>query len=343
MENKFTSYLKKNGLLIALLAVALLILIALILNLVQGGFWIISGMNGKNAYELAVEEGFQGSRREWLASLEGKDGQNGVNGTNGENGSNGTNGKSAYEIACEEGFEGSLEEWLLSLQFGEDGADGQNGKNGKDGKDGENGLDGVSIVNVFINESGHLIVVLSNGERIDAGTMGNLIPSDTPKTDYQLAVEDGFTGTLHEWLCSYVNNSRPDTSVTHILVNNEGELTFTLNNGTVLNAGAIPENGNISESKDALGFYERFEMVVLYHESGALNLRDKPDITSGSIVCSLKTGTELVCIGAGEITDGDGDTSLFYRFYHNGKICYAKAKFFTPKPAEPAAPPTPAD
>ena len=65
-------------------------------------------------------------------------------------------------------------------------------------------------------------------------------------------------------------------------------------------------------------------------------------VLCGELSVTAKMG-ELVCIGAGEITDGDGDTSLFYRFYHNGKICYAKAKFFTPKPAEPAAPPTPAD
>ena len=334
MENKFTAYIKKNALLLSLLLVALLILVALILNLTQGGFWIISGMNGKNAYELAVEEGFQGTRREWLESLKGEDGINGTDGADGLDGTNGVNGKSAYQIACDEGFEGSLEEWLLSLQFGEDGADGkdgadgQNGKNGKDGKDGENGSDGVSIVNVFINESGHLIVVLSNGERIDAGTMGNLIPSETPKTDYQLAVEGGFTGTLHQWLCSYVDGSRTDVSVSDILVDDQGVLTLTLDDGSVLSAGKIPESGNISESQDELGFYERFEIVILNHSSGALNLRAEPNLNAGTqAVANLPNGTELVCIGAGEVENSDG-IFLYYRFLYNGKICYARAKHF---------------
>ncbi len=44
---------------------------------------------GKSAYEIAVENGFEGSEQEWLESLKGT---NGINGTNGTNGSNGTNG-----------------------------------------------------------------------------------------------------------------------------------------------------------------------------------------------------------------------------------------------------------
>ena len=340
MKDNVKAYLKKNALLIALLAVGVLILVALILNLLKGGLWIVTGMNGKNAYELAVEEGFKGTRQEWLNSLYGEDGTNGVNGTNGVDGldgQNGANGKSAYQLACEEGFEGSLQEWLLSLQFGEDGADGkdgadgQNGKNGKDGQDGENGRDGVSIVNAFINENGHLIVVLSNGERIDAGTMGNLIPSDTPKTDYELAVSGGeFSGTLHQWLCSYNDGSRQGVSIADVQRNEEGILEITLNDGTVLNAGVISADGRISESVDEMGFDQRFELVILYHESGALNLRDKPDITNGAIVCSLVSGTELICTGSAMIGEGE-DAELFYRFSYNGKDCYAKAKFFSLK------------
>lgn len=38
--------------------------------------------NGKSAYELAVENGFKGSEKEWLDSLNGKDGQPGADGKN---------------------------------------------------------------------------------------------------------------------------------------------------------------------------------------------------------------------------------------------------------------------
>ena len=337
MKEKVITYLKKNALLLSLLAVAVLILVALILNLVHGGFWIITGMNGKNAYELAVENGFTGTRQEWLASLAGKDGENGANGADGQDGVNGQNGKSAYDIACENGFEGTIQEWLLSLQFGEDGADGkdgidgQNGKNGKDGEDGQDGADGVSIVNVYLDDLGHLIVVLSNGERIDAGLIGS--PStETKKSDYDLAVEAGeFTGTLHEWLCSYNDGSRAGVSVKDAQINDAGELTVTLNDDTTLNAGVIGEDGTISTSVDSMGFSERFEIVILNHSSGALNLRADPNLNAGTTaVVNLPNGTELVCIGSGEVENSDG-TFLYYRFSYNGQICYARAKHFTQK------------
>ena len=53
------------------------------------------GEDGKSAYQLAVEAGYEGSETEWLASLKGKDGKdgtNGINGTNGKDGKDGING-----------------------------------------------------------------------------------------------------------------------------------------------------------------------------------------------------------------------------------------------------------
>src|SRR5690606_27998453 len=63
---------------------------------------------------IAVEEGFEGDRTAWLASLKGDAG---------EPGTIGVNGKSAYEVALELGFEGTEEGWLESLK-GEQGEAG---------------------------------------------------------------------------------------------------------------------------------------------------------------------------------------------------------------------------
>ena len=318
MKEKIVTYLKKNALLLSLLTVAIAILVFLILNLRQGGLWIISGMNGKSSYEIAVENGFTGSRQEWIAALQGKDG------------TNGTNGKSAYELAVENGFEGTLEEWLLSLQFGEDGkdgVDGENGKNGKDGKDGQDGApgtDGVGIVSVYIDENRHLIVVLSNDARIDAGEISGLTESQV-LTDYHRAVINGFTGTRHEWLCSYNDGSRAGISVKDIQINEKNELILTLNGDIVLNAGVIEADGSISTATDEMGFSERFEKVIL---TSTLNLRDAPNVETGNVIVSLPSGTELVCIGAGIVETSE---DVFYRFCYNGRICYAKAKYFIPK------------
>ena len=66
---------------------------------------------GKSAYEVAKENGFNGTETEWLASLTGAD------------------GKSAYQIAVENGFTGTETEWIESLK-GKDGKTPYVGDNG---------------------------------------------------------------------------------------------------------------------------------------------------------------------------------------------------------------------
>ncbi len=68
---------------------------------------LLASCQGKSAYEIAVEHGFEGSESDWLDSLIGEDGKDGNNGADGED--------------------------------GKDGADGEDGKDGVDGSDGEDG------------------------------------------------------------------------------------------------------------------------------------------------------------------------------------------------------------
>jgi hypothetical protein len=64
------------------------------------------GDNGESAYEVAVSEGFEGTKEEWLASLKG---------------ATGDDGKSAYQIAVETGYTGTKAQWVASLK----GTDGE--------------------------------------------------------------------------------------------------------------------------------------------------------------------------------------------------------------------------
>ena len=48
-----------------------------------------AGEDGKSAYEIAVENGFEGTEEEWLASLKGQDGEDGKDGAAGEKGDKG--------------------------------------------------------------------------------------------------------------------------------------------------------------------------------------------------------------------------------------------------------------
>src|SRR5690625_3600761 len=110
-------------------------------DLQQGG---VAGEDGKSAYEIAVEHGFEGTEEEWLESLkgeqgpqgeqgpEGPQGEQGPPGEQGPQGDPGEDGKSAYEIAVDQGFEGTEAEWLESLK-GEQGPQGPQGPEGPQG------------------------------------------------------------------------------------------------------------------------------------------------------------------------------------------------------------------
>lgn len=95
-------------------------------NVLEG----LRGDTGLSAYELAVQEGYQGTLQEWLRSLGGADAYE-VAKSAGYTGSReewlktliGETGLSAYELAKSEGYEGSLTDWIASLK-GEKGDKG---------------------------------------------------------------------------------------------------------------------------------------------------------------------------------------------------------------------------
>lgn len=95
-------------------------------NVLEG----LKGDTGLSAYELAVQDGYQGTLQEWLKSLGGADAYE-VAKKAGYEGSReewlktliGATGLSAYELAKSEGYEGSLTEWIASLK-GEKGDKG---------------------------------------------------------------------------------------------------------------------------------------------------------------------------------------------------------------------------
>lgn len=98
-----------------------------------------NGEKGSSAYQIAVEQGYQGSESDWLSSLKGDKGEKGNTGAKGNPGQDGADGKSAYAIAVEHGYENSEDEWLLSLK----GEKGDTGERGEKGDTGDRGLQGV--------------------------------------------------------------------------------------------------------------------------------------------------------------------------------------------------------
>ena len=68
-------------------------------------------LQGKSAYEIAVEHGFDGTEAEWLASLKGEKGEKGDDGYNGVNG---VNGKDAPAVTVADLFNMGVEMGLYT-------------------------------------------------------------------------------------------------------------------------------------------------------------------------------------------------------------------------------------
>ena len=135
------------------------------------------GTDGKSAYQIAVEQGYQGSESDWLSSLKGDKGDKGDKGNTGAKGNpgqDGADGKSAYAIAVEHGYEDSEEKWLLSLK-GEKGDTGERGEKGDAGVAGKDGFspianvvkDGSVITITITDKNGTTTVTLTEGAAVD--------------------------------------------------------------------------------------------------------------------------------------------------------------------------------
>jgi len=176
------------------------------------------GTDGKSAYQIAVEQGYQGSESDWLSSLKGDKGEKGNTGAKGNPGQDGAEGKSAYAIAVEHGYEDSEEKWLLSLK-GEKGDTGERGEKGDTGLQGERGEKG---------DTGQQGEQGPKGEKGDPGDRGlQGIPGEKgEKGDAGVAGKDGF---------SPIANVVKDGSVITITITDKnGTTTVTLTEGAAV-------------------------------------------------------------------------------------------------------------
>lgn len=132
---------------------------------------VISAVDAKSAYVIALEHGFIGSEDEWLASLKGAKGEKGEQGIQGVQGEKGQNGK-----------------------------DGTNGTNGIDGVDGK---DGIGITNAEINTSGELTLTYSNGT---SANLGKVVGADLSNAVEDIKAYIGYTDDDIVGLCADYEN-----------------------------------------------------------------------------------------------------------------------------------------
>ena len=206
----------------------------------------LRGEDGKSAYEIAKEFGFEGSEEEWLESLKGPQGEQGPQGPMGPQ------GYSAYAAwkALPQNANGTVEEFIESLkgpmglqgEKGEQGPQGEVGPMGPQGPAGEKGeafkyenftaeqLEklvgpqgpqgerGFSAYQAWKtlegNEKGTVEEFVESlkgeqGPRGEKGEKGD--KGEAGLSAYMLAkTYDGFVGTMQEWLDTLVGPMGPE-------------------------------------------------------------------------------------------------------------------------------------
>ena len=105
-----------------------------------------AGADGKSAYELACDNGFEGTLTEWLASLAGKDGQAAAKGDKGDTGATGAKGEKGDK--GDTGAKGEKGDKGDTGATGAKGDKGDTGATGAKGEKGDKGDAGVGIVSI---------------------------------------------------------------------------------------------------------------------------------------------------------------------------------------------------
>lgn len=129
----------------------------------------VQGKDGRSAYEIAKDNGFEGTVQEWLDSLKGKDGERGLDG-----------------------------------KQGADGAPGKDGANGADGKAAT-----IKVGKVTTGSAPRVVNVGTESEAIfdftlpvtDTGSGGGTgTPGKDGRSAYEIALDNGFVGSEKAWL-----------------------------------------------------------------------------------------------------------------------------------------------
>ena len=163
------------------------------------------GERGKAAYEIAVENGYDGTETDWLESLKGQKGDTGEPGAAGAKGDPGEKGDQGEPGAP--GEKGERGEKGEKGDAATPGKDGVNGKDGTNGVDGKNGTDGYSpTATVTETDAGAVISITDKNGTTTAtvknGTSGTSVDlSDyAKKADVATAIESAHTHTNKDFL-----------------------------------------------------------------------------------------------------------------------------------------------
>ena len=155
------------------------------------------GENGKSAYEIAVQNGYDGTESDWLESLKGQKGDTGEPGAAGAKGDPGEKGDQGEPGAPgEKGERGEKGDTGETGEKGDTGAPGKDGVNGTDGKDGADGFSPIATITetdtgatiTITDKNGTTTATVKNGTNAEATQWGDYTP--------------GWDGSAHAMYCT---------------------------------------------------------------------------------------------------------------------------------------------
>lgn len=135
---------------------------------------------------------------------------------------------------------------------GDSGKDGKDGKDGTDGIDGADGAAGVGVEDATVDFDGHLVLTLTNGEEVDAGSVKEL-SEDTEKPANVYNISMGSLASRAD-----LKNARAKIVTANHTTG--GSEILKVNNGCVINLREHPQdretvlvNVNTEEQVDIVG------------------------------------------------------------------------------------------
>ena len=228
------------------------------------------GPEGKDAYSVAVKNGFSGSEEEWLKSLKGEQGPKGDEGQQGPMGPQGPKG--------DKGDTGERGPQGVAGPQGPQGPEGERGRDGANGQDGLNGVNGLSayeiaLKNGFVGTEKQWIQYLAQNKSLIDSIADTYV---TKKETEALATE---VTTMKEALATEVTTKALTvTGETSVPTANEGNSSkaianteFVAKSNSALVNGAPDQLNTLNELAKALGNDSNFASTVTAELAKKLN------------------------------------------------------------------------
>ena len=228
------------------------------------------GPEGKDAYSVAVKNGFSGSEEEWLKSLKGEQGPKGDEGQQGPMGPQGPKG--------DKGDTGERGPQGVAGPQGPQGPEGERGRDGANGQDGLNGVNGLSayeiaLKNGFVGTEKQWIQYLAQNKSLINSIADTYV---TTKETEALATE---VTTMKEDLATEVTTKALTvTGETSVPTANEGNSSkaianteFVAKSISALVNGAPDQLNTLNELAKALGNDSNFASTVTAELAKKLN------------------------------------------------------------------------